>query len=77
LVKVLLLRLKLHSVVTAAGGLPMLSVCIRALPEEVFICTLGSVTEGSDNGFTGIEPVRLAVFGFSDVETMLLASMNR
>ena len=44
----------------------MLSVCIRAVSKEVFICTLGSVTEGSDDGFTGIEPVRLAVFGFSD-----------
>jgi hypothetical protein len=53
-------------VVTMAGGLPMLSVCIRAISKEVFRCTLGSVTEGSDDGFTGVEPVRLAVFGFSD-----------
>jgi hypothetical protein len=34
----------------------MLLVHIRAVSEEVFICALGSVTEGSDNGFTGIEP---------------------
>jgi hypothetical protein len=27
---------------------------------------LGSITEGSDDGFTGIKPVRLVVFGFSD-----------
>jgi hypothetical protein len=33
----------------------MLSVCIRAVSKEVFICTLGSVTEGSDDGFTGVE----------------------
>jgi hypothetical protein len=43
----------------------MLSVCIRAISKEVFIYTLGSVTEGLDNGFTGIEPVCLVVFGFS------------
>jgi hypothetical protein len=66
LVKELLLCLTLYLVVTMAGGLPMLLVCIRAISKEVFICTLGSVKEGSDDGFTGIKPIRLKVFGFGD-----------
>jgi hypothetical protein len=61
LVKVLLLCLMLHSVVMVAGGLPMLLVHIRAVSKEIFICTLGSVMEGSDDGFTGTKPVRLVV----------------
>jgi hypothetical protein len=36
-VKVLLYCLMLYLVVTTAGGLPMLSVCIRAISKEVFI----------------------------------------
>ena len=66
LVKVLLLRLTLYLVEMMAGGLPMLLVCIRPISKEVFICTLGSVMEGLDDGFTGIEPIHLTVFGFGD-----------